>query len=90
MIFEVCEWHALMCNYTALTVGVSVNTCRFDEALVAIGQTGDVNLRLQFVFDGCEETLRAVDAHDGLFTDLHTDTSHQLLHRDLQNHTNIS
>ncbi len=63
------------------------STDRFDEALGAIRQAGDVNFGVQFVVDGTEEPLWTADAHDGFFTDLHTDASHPLLHRDLQTRT---
>lgn len=56
---------------------------RFNDVVGAVGQTRDVDLRLQLAIDGGEETLGAVDAHYRLLADFHTDAALQFVHRDL-------
>lgn len=56
---------------------------RFDDDAGAVGQTGDVDLGLQFAVDWSKETVWTVDAHHSFLADLHTDAALQFIHRDL-------
>lgn len=57
---------------------------RFDDEVGAVGQTGDVDLGLQYPVGWREEALGAVDAHHSFFANLHTDAALQFIHRDLR------